>query len=255
MRDALRVLVTRPAGQAQALCELIEASGAHAIPLPAIEILPASDATAVAAAADTLEQYDLAVFISINAVNTGLAAILEQRSWPAGVALATVGPASQHAVEAMGLAVDLVPEHDYSSEGLLALEALQDMRGKRVVIFRGNGGRDTLHDTLRSRGARVDYVEVYRRACPQDGSQLQSLLQQDGVDVITATSNETLQNLFDMAGPGCQPLLRKIPLVIPGKRQAELAARLGFTQGAVIAGHASADAMAAAVDELAASLK
>ena len=255
MSDALRVLVTRPAGQAQALCELIEASGAHAIHLPAIEILPANDATAVTAAADMLEQYDLAVFISTNAVNTGLAAILRRRSWPAGVAVATVGPASQRAVEAMGLDVDLVPEHDYSSEGLLVLDALQDMRGKRVVIFRGNGGRDTLHDTLRSRGARVDYVEVYRRACPQDGGQLQSLLQQGGVDVITATSNETLQNLFDMAGPEGQPLLRKIPLVIAGKRQAELAARLGFTQGAVIAGHASDTSMAAAVDELAASLK
>ncbi|MBT8117687.1 MAG: uroporphyrinogen-III synthase [Gammaproteobacteria bacterium] len=255
MGEGLRVLVTRPAGQAQALCELIEAAGARAIHLPAIEILPAQDASAVSEATDTLDQYDLAVFISTNAVNTGLASILRQRSWPAGVALATVGPASQQAVEAMGLAVDLVPERNYSSEGLLALEALQDMHGKRVVIFRGNGGRDTLHDTLRARGASVDYVEVYRRACPQDGSRLQSLLQQGGLDIITATSNETLQNLFDMAGPGYQPLLRNIPLVLAGKRQADLAARLGFTQGAVIAGHASAASMAAAVDELAASLK
>lgn len=255
MSDALRVLVTRPAGQGQALCDLVEAAGARAIQLPAIEILPASDSAAVSATAEALEQYDLAVFVSTNAVKTGLAAILQQREWPSSVALATVGPASQNALEAMGLAVDLVPEHNYSSEGLLAMEALHDMHGKRVVIFRGNGGRDTLHDTLKARGARVDYVEVYRRACPQDGSQLLQLLQQGGVDVITATSNETLQNLFDMAGAEGQPLLRDIPLVIAGKRQAELAARLGFRQGAVIAGHAGDASMAAAVDELAASLK
>ncbi len=250
MTEPMRVLVTRPAGQEQALCDLIEAGGARAIHLPAIEILPSDDANALSAVIDSLDRFDLAVFISVNAVTAGLAAILHARDWPGHVMLATVGPASRAAVEEFGLSVDLVPEQVYSSEGLLALDELQAMRGKQVVIFRGNGGRDTLRDTLRARGASVEYVEVYRRACPHESGKLLQLLQQDGVDVITATSNEALQNLFDMAGPAGQPLLRRLPLVIPGHRQAELAARLGFMQGAVIAGHASDEAMAEGVKQL-----
>jgi uroporphyrinogen-III synthase len=246
----MRVLVTRPAGQAQGLCDLIEAGGGRAIHLPAIDILPPVDTTPLLAICDALEQFDLAVFISVNAVAHGLDVILKRRDWPAGTQIAAVGPASNAALVDYGLRIDYLPRHEYSSEGLLDLEALQNMRGRRVVIFRGNGGRETLHDTLSARGAQVEYVEVYRRACPQDAGQLLRLLQREGVDVITATSNEALQNLFDMAGAEGQPLLRHLPLVIPGHRQAELAAQLGFLQGAVIAGHASDEAMAAGVEQL-----
>ncbi|MDX1696774.1 MAG: uroporphyrinogen-III synthase, partial [Thiohalobacterales bacterium] len=119
MSSRKAVLVTRPAGQAEGLCELVEAAGASAIRLPAIEIRPATDSASLQAAIASLERFDLAVFVSINAVNTGLAAILQARGWPPGVLLATVGPASRAAVEALGLDVDLVPDHDYSSEGLL----------------------------------------------------------------------------------------------------------------------------------------
>ncbi|HSG11875.1 MAG TPA: uroporphyrinogen-III synthase [Gammaproteobacteria bacterium] len=254
MTEPLCVLVTRPAGQAQGLCELIEAAGARAIRLPAIEILPPADPTGMDRAIVALDQYDLAVFISVNAVKSGLAAILSVRNWPDTLKLATVGPASAAAVAASGLTVDLHPAQSYSSEGLLELEGLQDMHGRRVVIFRGNGGRDILHDALKARGAQVEYVEVYRRVCPQDGGELVQLLRQGRLDVITATSNESLQNLYDMAGPEGQPLLRQLPLVIASNRQAALAARLGFSQGAVIAGHASDDAMFSAIQALAASL-
>jgi len=254
MTEPLRVLVTRPAGQSQGLCDLVEAAGARAIRLPAIEILPPADTTGMDRAIEALDQYDLAVFISANAVMSGLAAIQSVRDWPDTLKLATVGPASAAAVASSGLTVDLYPAESYNSEGLLELDELQDMQGRRVVIFRGNAGRDTLRDALKARGAQVEYVEVYRRGCPSDGGKLLQLLQQNALDVITATSNETLQNLYDMAGPDGQPLLRQLPLVIASNRQAALAARLGFSQGAVIAGHASDDAMFAAIQTLLVSL-
>jgi len=93
-------------------------------------------------------------------------------------------------------------------------------------------------------------VEVYRRACPRDSGELLRLLKSGGLDIITATSNETLQNLYDMAGPEGRPMLHQLPLVIASNRQAELAARLGFMQGAVIAGHASDAAMAEGVKQI-----
>jgi len=195
------VLVTRPAGQAAGLCHLAEEAGYEAVQLAAIEIREPADLEALQTLVETLPTYDLAVFISVNAVNHGLDYILAWRDWPKHVKIATVGASSAAALRDHGMKPDLVPEHHYSSEALLALDELQDMHGRRVVILRGNGGREHLHDTLLERGAVVDYVEVYRRACPEIDPQLmRSLLRPGMLDVITVTSNETLENLFTMAG-------------------------------------------------------
>jgi uroporphyrinogen-III synthase len=246
-----RILVTRPAAQARGLCERILALGGEAVELPAIEIRPPEDSGPLESLVERLDAFDLAVFISVNAVHHGLDYILARRAWPSTVQIAAVGLASNAALVQHGLSATLVPEHEYSSEGLLALDALRDMRGRQVVILRGNGGRDTLFETLTARGAAVEYVEVYRRARPDvDHDSLLALLQPGYLAAITVTSNETLQNLYDMAGAEGQPLLRAIPLVVASARQAALAARLGFMQGAVIAGHASDEAMAAGVGQL-----
>ena len=247
---ARRILVTRPAGQATRLCGLLEAAGHEAIPLPAIEILKPADSYRIEALTDTLEDYDLAVFVSVNAVKMGLEFILNQRDWPANTRIATVGASSAEALLPYGLSVDLVPEHQYNSEALLALDELQDMSGQCVVIFRGNGGRDVLRDTLLDRGADVDYVEVYQRKCPTvDARRMQSLLQPGYLDCITITSNESLQNLYAMAGAEGQPLLLNIPLVVIGARQATLARQLGFVHAPLIAANASDEAMVAAIQK------
>ena len=118
------------------------------------------------------------------------------------------------------------------------------MTGRRVAIFRGNGGRDKLRDTLVERGAVVDYIEVYRRVCPDvDPGSLLHLWQPGVLDVITVTSNETLQNLFDMAGAEGQAALCAIPLVVVSQRQVALAEKLGFAQAPLVAKNASDDAI------------
>jgi len=247
---ARRILVTRPAGQAIHLGGLLEAAGHEAISLPSIEILEPADNYRLEALADTLEEYDLAVFVSVNAVRMGVEFILNQRDWPESTRIATVGASSAEALLPYGLSVDLMPEHQYNSEALLALDELQDMSGQCVVIFRGNGGREVLRDTLLARGADVDYVEVYQRACPVVNVQrMQTLLQPDFLDCITITSNEALQNLYAMAGPEGQPLLVRIPLVVIGPRQAMLAQQLGFVQPPVIAANASDEAVVAAIQQ------
>lgn len=251
MGDKPRGLVTRPADQARGLCERIAALGADAIQLPAIEIRAPADSGPLESLPARLDTFDLAVFISVNAVLRGLDYILARRAWPPSVQTAAVGLASNDALREYGLQSGLVPEHEYSSEGLLALDALADMQGRRVVILRGNGGRDTLFETLAARGAQVEYVEVYRRVRPAvDLDTMMTLLQSGYLAVITVTSNETLQNLYDMAGAEGQSLLRDIPLVVASTRQAALAAQLGFRQGVVIAGHASDEAMSAGVGQL-----
>jgi len=242
------VLVTRPAGQAAGLCRLVEEAGYEAVQLAAIEIREPADLGALQTLVETLPTYDLAVFISVNAVNHGLDYILARRNWPKHVKIATVGASSAAALRDHGMKPDLVPEHRFNSEALLALDELQDMHGKRVVILRGNGGREHLHDTLLARGAVVDYVEVYRRACPEIDPQLmRSLLQPGTLDVVTVTSNETLQNLYTMAGVDGQPLLRALPLVVASERQAVLARELGFEHAAVVAENAGDAALVEAL--------
>ena len=245
-----RILVTRPAGQAKQLCGLIEAAGHECIQLPAIEILEPADSYRLEAVTDTLEDYELAIFVSVNAVRMGMEFILNHRDWPEDTRIATVGASSAAALLPYGLSVDLLPEHQYNSEALLALDELQDMSGQCVVIFRGNGGRDVLRDTLAARGADVDYVEVYQRKCPTvDARRMQSLLQPGYLDGITITSNESLQNLFAMAGTDGQPLLLQIPLVVMGARQATLAQQLGFVHTPFIAANASDEAIVAAIQQ------
>lgn len=246
--NKLHVLVTRPAGQADRLCALIEAAGGVALRLPAIEILDPMDVYHLETVVDELGSYDLAVFVSVNAVIRGLEYILTYREWPNNVQIATVGAGSAGALSRFGLAADLVPATRFNSEALLALDELQDMSGKRVVIFRGNSGRELLHDTLVERGAEVDYAEVYRRACPVvDAHTMTRLLQPDYLDVITITSNESLQNLFSMVGPEGRASLRDIPLLVISSRQARLAGDLGFSHAPLMADNPSDEGIVAAL--------
>ena len=246
-----RILVTRPAGQADRLCSMIEAAGGAAVRLPAIEIHAPEDIPLLESMVAELETFQLAVFVSANAVHKGMEFILARRRWPAGVKLAAVGPTSTRAIEHYGLSVDYVPEHEFSSEGLLALDTLQDMQGKRVIIFRGNGGRSKLYDSLTARGAEVVYAEVYRRTCPViDFQTMRDVLQQENLDVVTIASNETLQNLCHMAGPQGLPILREKLLLVPGQRQLELAEQLGFSKTPVVAGNASDEAFVDALEKV-----
>lgn len=234
-----RVLVTRPLGQGEGLCRLAEAAGYEVYYLPAIEIRDPADGAPLQTLVESLDRYDLAVFISVNAVTHGLDFILAQRRWPRQVKIATVGASSAAALGEYGLVPDLVPAQHFNSEALLALDEMRDMHGKRVVILRGSGGREHLRETLLARGAEVDYVEVYRRVCPEVDQQLmRSLLQQGALDVVTVTSNETLENLLAMAGPEGQPLLHGLPLVVASERQALLARQLGFRHAALVAANA-----------------
>ncbi|MDD5631375.1 MAG: uroporphyrinogen-III synthase, partial [Methylococcales bacterium] len=106
--------------------------------------------------------------------------------------------------------------------------------GQRCLIVRGEGGRDELAVTLRSRGANVDYLDVYKRAVPViDSSQVNLLIAQDKLDVITVTSGEALQNLLIMLGEKNHQRLFEASLVAVSNRIRQIAADIGFKRIAV----------------------
>jgi uroporphyrinogen-III synthase len=219
--------VTRPAAQAEGLCRLIEAANGRPIAVPSIEIAPAADPRE--AAARLLESWDLMYFVSPNAVAHALG-MVPDGSWPRVDKIAAVGRATAQALTDAGRAPDLVPEQRFDSETLLRMPELADMRGRRVLIVRGDGGRALLADTLRARGAEVAYAEVYRRLRPEFDPEPLLATWADSVSMVTATSDEVLLNLLEMLGPEGRTPVLATPLVVVAERTAETARGLGFSR-------------------------
>lgn len=223
------IVITRPAGQAAHLAEALSALGARPVLFPVLAIFDVEDIDPLLDAAIRLDQYDWAAFVSPNAVDKALTVILARRAWPAGLRVATMGHSSEAALARFGIADVLAPQDRLDSEALVALPELQDMAGKRVIIFRGDGGRELLGDTLKARGATVDYVACYRRARPDtDPAGLLKRWGDGQLDAVTLTSSEGLRNLWDMLGPLGQSWLRKTPVFVPHARIAEQARALGL---------------------------
>ncbi|HFD81227.1 MAG TPA: uroporphyrinogen-III synthase [Gammaproteobacteria bacterium] len=242
------VLVTRPVAQAQGLCRAIERLGGRAIPFPVLEILEPEDGGPLQRVVGALDDYDMAIFISANAVNRALEAILAQRDWPATVEIAVIGRRSAQELEQFGLAPDICPPERFNSEALLELPQMQAVEGRRIVIFRGNGGREFLADTLRRRGARVDYVEAYRRAQPAaDNGGLLAALRRGQIDVTLVNSEESLRNLLAMAGAEAAEILRRIPLLVVSERMLPVVRELGFRDPPLVAANATDEAVVEAL--------
>jgi len=230
----VRVLVTRPAHQAENLAGLIEQQGGSAIRFPTLAIVAQDEVASIRQTLANLDNYQWLIFISANAVNFALKANGGKIDHAKTVHFAAVGQATAQAMHRAGLNVDVLPENGYNSEALLAMPPLQQVDGQHCLIIRGEGGREQLATTLRSRGAKVSYLEVYKRTIPRiDSSPVAKLLAQQQLDVITVTSAEALQNLNLMLGEEHHQRLSLIPLVVVSERIRQQAFDMGFNRIAV----------------------
>jgi len=228
LRDR-HIVVTRPAEQASHLAGIIARAGGSAVLYPVLAIHDIDDPQPLLNIATRLDEFDLAVFVSPNAVNKALTSVVAQRPWPAHLRAATMGQTSERELARFGIADVIAPRARFDSEALLELPELQEMRGKRVVIFRGEGGRELLGDTLAARGAMIEYVSCYRRGKPSgDATPLLQLWRQHALDAFTITSSEGLRNLVEMLGSLGRDLLKETPLFVPHARIAEEARLLGL---------------------------
>ena len=199
---------------------MIEEAGGKPILFPAIEIRDAADLGPFLRAVDRLDDFDLAVFISPNAIERALTLIRSRRELPPHLKIAAIGGGSVRALERHGVTGVIAPQGRYDSEALLERSELAT--AKRVVIFRGEGGREHLGDALRARGAAVDYAECYSRARPAtDPSSLLQAWSGGSVNAVTATSSEGLRNFAEMIGERGREALARTPLFVPHPRIAE----------------------------------
>lgn len=242
------MLVTRPVHQAEKICTLIESQGGSVLRFPVIEITKPRDTEKLDNILQRLSQFDIAVFISPNAVERGMQAIMEIGGLPENIKIAAVGRGSARHLNELGIKVEIFPSQRFNSEALLAMDEMQSVSAKRIIIFRGEGGRELLADTLRSRGAEVEYAECYRRIKPTvNANEVVESLSQGKLDILTVTSNEGLQNLYDMVGAPVRTDLLKLPLIAVSERTRDLAQDLGFTKPAIVADNASDEMLVQAI--------
>lgn len=222
------VVVTRPARQARPLTRLIEGAGGRPILFPVIEIRDIVDPAPLLALIDRLDHFDLAIFVSPNAAEKGLSLIAGRREWPRKLKAAAVGSGGLKALEHHGVTGVIAPSGRFDSEALLELPALSLVYGMRIVVFRGIGGRELLSETLRERGALVEYAECYHRVRPDaDPAPLLRAWSGDKLNAITVTSSEGLRNFAEMIGTGGRERLPGTPLFVPHPRIAAAAHELG----------------------------
>lgn len=227
--EGLGVLITRPAQLNAKLAELVRRAGGEAILFPTLEIAEIADSAPLYAIIDRLEQFDLAVFISPNAVEKGITLIRSKRELPPNMKIAAVGQGGVNALARQGITRVLATPSGNDSEALLALPELRQVAGWRVVIFRGEGGRETLKEGLVQRGADVAYAECYRRRKPDDDpASVQALGETGKIGAITVTSVESARNLRDMLGERSWDWLKRTPLFALHPRIAATARELGW---------------------------
>jgi uroporphyrinogen-III synthase len=262
----MRVLVTRPAGQADRLVDVLEDAGITVSCLPLLHLKAVTEAEKIAAIKKQLlllSQQDFVIFISSNAVKY-TAEFLAQHDlkWPSSLPCIPIGGATAKAIEDLGWLLDRVDEcingrinkcdtessneeekklSAYSSEKLLVELSQRDVGEKRITIFRGEGGRELLADNLTSRGASVAYCEMYKRQHPNYSSeQFEQALGQNLAAILFA-SGETLENFYrHIQRDELQAMVENVPMIVPSERIKNLAEHKGFNN-ILIAVNASAE--------------
>lgn len=223
----LRVLNTRPHNQARLLNQSIREAGGVAVECPTLEIEPTSERWI-----ETLPKLDnvnYAIFVSPNAVIYCFNALARQNiSWPASIQVIAIGQGTVKALNKFNIKVHYTPEYP-DSEHVLSLNPLQQLKNHTVVLFKGEGGRKLIEDVLLLRGAQIVNIHVYRRILPKiDPEFLNSIWQKDLVDIILLTSEQSINNLFELFGKDAHSWLQNKPCLVISERLAKSASSFGI---------------------------
>jgi len=220
------ILITRAASQSQSLHDALEKAGARVLECPAFEIVPVEDWTGVDQAISTLNNYNLLIFTSGNAVDLFMGRVSE-----AGIScqipIAVIGSATAEKLARWNLKATLVPA-TFRAEGLLNLLP-ENMSGKRVLLPRAETAREILPEEIRRRGAVVDVVTVYRTLKSVDGlKNLRSLLASEKVDAIVLTSPSAVRFIVETLGSDLILSLKDVAVAVIGPIAAEAVEAAGL---------------------------
>ncbi len=222
------VLVTRPEAQAGPLCRRLAAEGYRPLLIPALSIVPDHDPNQIDASLEQWQSWDFIVFISVNAVNFAWP-LISGKMTGCNARLVAIGAATAQALADKGFPAAITPAKGFDSESLLAMPAFARLKGCRVLLVRGHGGRELLAETFAARGAEVDLLEVYRRDCPTVCPP-EALAELDccRLKATLVTSAQSLDCLMQLMSGARLAKLRSAPLIVFSERIASLAKKQGF---------------------------
>lgn len=224
--DGLQVLTTRPDNLAHRLVDPLLEAGAEVTNLPLLAIEPLELTPEQKQWLLDLDLFHKVIVISPTAAQQLLSRLDDYwPQWPVGVDWFSVGAGTAQKLEDEGLSVGY-PSTGDKSEDLLQLPELQDLTGQKLLLVKGQGGRELLHETLVSRGASIKVLELYSRIKPRLSEKQINQLKSGNQQVIVITSGEALQQYIEFTQRGN----RHLHLVLPSERLATQAREAGYTQ-------------------------
>ncbi|MBN1654434.1 MAG: uroporphyrinogen-III synthase [Deltaproteobacteria bacterium] len=230
-----RVLVTRAREQASVLARRLRDLGAVAVEVPVIRIVPSEDLSSLFAALVKEKRYDWVVFTSVNGVRFFFQEAASQHYDMRRLEqakLAAIGPATATALSSRGVVAETIPS-EYRGEAVaeaIIERSHGDLKGVSVLLFRAQGARPALPETLRRAGARVQIIEAYRAERPErdEAVRLRAMLEKRELDVVTFTSSSTVNNLIKILGDGAVGLLFGLTIASIGPITSETALKRGL---------------------------
>jgi len=181
------ILITRPGDSGKVLCEQINSQNFSALFFPLLKIMPCSDNLLLK------NSYDIVIFISPNAVKFGLPLLADIKKYNQ---IATIGKGSLEQLKKHQITTDIFPEKVFTSEGLLQHPKLQNINDATILIVRGKGGREKLKDELVSRGANVEYADVYQRNLISFTAKKLQKINNTPFDIIQISNQQSLDTLI-----------------------------------------------------------
>ncbi len=215
------ILVTRPQHQADQFCLMLEQAGATVLRFPTISIESTVLNERTLQTLKHLEQQDIVLFSSANAVHFCLPWLkphINQTSAELPFKIAAIGKKTAQSLQTNHFNVQILPTNNFNSESLLALPDMQSVANKNILIVKGEGGRTLLRDTLQTRGANVTDANIYYRKRPTPDALMLDTLKSKKIDIITLTSVESSENLFALLENQSIKWLSSSTLLLGSKR-------------------------------------
>ncbi|MFP3976374.1 MULTISPECIES: uroporphyrinogen-III synthase [Marinobacter] len=246
-----RILICRPEPEASRLARQFQAAGAETHVFPLVEREPLPETPERRTTLLNLDEFSHVIAVSPYAARLLLD---ELDTWwpqlPTGLDWYGVGAGTARALAEYGIN-PRKPDEGWTSEALLKLPRLANIEGERVLVARGEEGRELTRRTLEERGARVTILPLYRRFCPDyTPAQINTALIAFAPDAIVALSGETLNNLIALCA-NCSHNLYDRPVIVPARRIADQALAAGFKAPCIPGSLADNDIVAAAAEQLA----
>jgi uroporphyrinogen-III synthase len=245
--DGMSIAITRPRAQAEPFAQWLVTQGAHVLLYPLLEIEGHTDAMLDATFdRGAVDGADGIIFVSANAAEFGLRAIMARGGMPARATVYAIGDATAARLKAGGTQEVITPSSGSDSEALLALPGFHSVAGKKFLVVRGvseSGGRKTLTETLQARRAVVATLECYERRnltlSSEARSEFLNAIARHEIHAISVLSVETLDSLVanldtKAANAGWAPSTGDCMILVPHVRVANAARKLGLTKVEVV---------------------